>query len=236
MLKLTNYTVGIIGAMEAEVEILKEAMLIEKEEAVAHTTAYVGTLNDQNIVLVQSGIGKVNASIITALVLERFDIDYIINTGVAGAMDENLKVTDMVVSTEVAHHDVDATNFGYNFGQVPGMPSVYTSDGWLVKQTLAALSLNDEISSISGLVVSGDSFIDSDDEKEHIFKNFPDAMCVDMESSSIAQTCWQFKTPFVIIRSMSDSANDEADLNYEEFLGKACVHSSEVVKSVLREL
>ncbi len=233
---MTNYTVGIIGAMEPEVEILKDSMFIEKEETIAHTTAYIGTLNGQNIVLVQSGIGKVNASIITALILERYDIDYIINTGVAGAMDENLKVTDMVVSNEVAHHDVDATNFGYSYGQVPGMPAVYTSDDMLIRQTLTALSLNDEINGSSGLVVSGDSFIDSDAEKKHIYENFPNAMCVDMESSSIAQTCWQFKTPFVIIRSMSDSANDAADMNYEEFLAKACVHSSEVVKSVLREL
>lgn len=222
--------------MEPEVKLLKNAMLVEKEDKIAHTTAYAGTLNGQNIVLVQSGIGKVNASIITALLLERYDIDYVINTGVAGAMGENLKVTDMVVSTEVLHHDVDATSFGYSYGQVPGMPAVYTSDAMLVRQSLAALSLNDEINGSSGLVVSGDSFIDSDAEKEHISGNFPDAMCVDMESASIAQTCWQFNTPFVIIRSMSDSANESADMNYEEFLAKACVHSSEVVKSLLRVL
>lgn len=222
--------------MEPEVELLKNAMLVEKEDKIAHATAYAGTLNGQNIVLVQSGIGKVNASIITALLLERYNIDYVINTGVAGAMGENLKVTDMVVSTEVLHHDVDATNFGYSYGQVPGMPAVYTSDEMLVRRSLAALSLNDEINGSSGLVVSGDSFIDSDAEKENIFTNFPDAMCVDMESASIAQTCWQFNTPFVIIRSMSDSANESADMNYEEFLAKACVHSSEVVKSLLRVL
>lgn len=222
--------------MEPEVELLKNAMLIEKEDKLAHTTAYTGTLNGKNIVLIQSGIGKVNASIITALMLERYDIDYVINTGVAGAMGENLKVTDMVVSTSVAHHDVDATNFGYRYGQVPGLPEAYISDENLVRRALDALSLNDEINGASGLVVSGDSFIDSNAEKEHIFKHFPEAMCVDMESSSIAQTCWQFNTPFVIIRSMSDSANDAADMNYEEFLAKACVHSSEVVKSLLREL
>lgn len=222
--------------MEPEVELLKNAMLIEKEDQLAHTTAYTGTLNGKNIVLIQSGIGKVNASIITALMLERYNIDYVVNTGVAGAMGENLKVTDMVVSTSVAHHDVDATNFGYRYGQVPGMPEAYISDENLVRRALDALSLNDEINGASGLVVSGDSFIDSNAEKEHIFKHFPKAMCVDMESSSIAQTCWQFNTPFVIIRSMSDSANDAADMNYEEFLAKACVHSSEVVKSLLREL
>ena len=222
--------------MEPEVELLKNAMLIEREDQLAHTTAYTGTLNGKNIVLIQSGIGKVNASIITVLMLERYDIDYVINTGVAGAMGENLKVTDMVVSTSVAHHDVDATNFGYRYGQVPGMPEAYISDENLVRRALDALSLNDEINGASGLVVSGDSFIDSNAEKEHIFKHFPKAMCVDMESSSIAQTCWQFNTPFVIIRSMSDSANDAAEMIYEEFLAKACVHSSEVVKSLLREL
>lgn len=222
--------------MEPEVELLKNAMLVKKKDKIAHATAYAGTLNGQNIVLVQSGIGKVNASIITALLLERYNIDYVINTGVAGAMGENLKVTDMVVSTEVLHHDVDATNFGYSYGQVPGMPAVYTSDEMLVRRSLTALSLNDEINGSSGLIVSGDSFIDSDAEKENIFANFPDAMCVDMESASIAQTCWQFNTPFVIIRSMSDSANESADMNYEEFLAKACVHSSEVVKSLLRVL
>lgn len=222
--------------MEPEVELLKQAMIIEQEDRIAHTTAYIGTLNGRQTVLVQSGIGKVNASIITALLLERYDIDYVINTGVAGAMGKDLKVTDMVVSTEVVHHDVDATNFGYTYGQVPGMPASYKSDATLVKRALNALSLNDEINGGSGLVVSGDSFIDSDEEKDNIYGHFPDAMCVDMESSSIAQTCHQFNTPFVIIRSMSDSANDAADMNYEEFLAKACVHSSEVVKSLLREL
>ena len=233
---MTKQAVGIIGAMDPEVELLKNAMFINKEEQIAHAKAYIGRLEGQDIVLVQSGIGKVNASIITALLLERYDIKCVINTGVAGAMGENLKVTDMVVSEEVVHYDVDATTFGYKYGQVPGMPEVYPSDSKLVELTLNALSLNEEISGGSGLVVSGDSFIDSDKEKNNIYSHFPAAMCVDMESSSIAQTCWQFNTPFVIIRSMSDSADDTAEMNYEEFLAKACVHSSEVVKSLLREL
>ena len=106
---MTKQAVGIIGAMEPEVELLKNAMFINKEEQIAHAKAYIGRLEGQDIVLVQSGIGKVNASIITALLLERYDIKCVINTGVAGAMGENLKVTDMVVSEEVVHHDVDAT-------------------------------------------------------------------------------------------------------------------------------
>lgn len=222
--------------MEPEVELLKQAMTIEKEDTLAHTTAYIGVLNGQNLILVQSGIGKVNASIITALMLERYPVDYVINTGVAGAMGKNLQVTDMVVSTEVVHHDVDATNFGYVFGQVPSMPASYSSDAKLGSLALDIIAQNDEINGAKGLVVSGDSFIDSDSKKNVIYGNFKEALCVDMESASIAQTCYQFNTPFVIIRSMSDGADDTADMNYEEFLAKACVHSSEVVKSVLREL
>lgn len=222
--------------MQPEVELLKTAMIIKSEDKIAHTTAYAGTLNGQNIVLVESGIGKVNASIITALMLDRYDIDYIINTGVAGSMSAGLKVTDMVVSTTVLHHDVDATEFGYSRGQVPQMPLSYDADEKLIKLTQEALTLNDEINGFSGLVVSGDSFISSDSEKHQILNNFSESLCVDMESASIAQTCYQFNTPFVIIRSMSDAADDSANMNYEEFLAKACVHSSEVVKSLLREL
>lgn len=222
--------------MQPEVELLKSAMMIKSEDEIAHTTAYTGTLNGQNIVLVESGIGKVNASIITALMLERYSIDYVINTGVAGAMASGLKVTDMVVSTTVAHHDVDATEFGYSYGQVPQMPVSYAADEKLIVSTMEALALNDEINGFSGLVVSGDSFISSDSHKRQILNNFKGSLCVDMESASIAQTCYQFNTPFVIIRSMSDAADDSANMNYEEFLAKACVHSSEVVKSLLREL
>lgn len=233
---MTKFTVGIVGAMEPEVALLKTAMTIEREESLIHTTAFIGQLNGQNIVLVQSGIGKVNASIITALMIERYDLDYLINTGVAGALSNKLNVTDMVISTDVTHHDVDATAFGYVLGQVPGMPEVYHSDDQLQALALSIIDNNEEIKGQCGQVVSGDSFIDSKVEKDNILSNFADALCVDMESSSIAQTCYQFETPFLIMRSMSDKADDSADMSYDEFLARACVHSSEVVKSILREL
>lgn len=222
--------------MEPEIALLKTAMTIDREEQLIHTTAYIGHLNGQDIVLVQSGIGKVNASIIAAVMLERYDLDYLINTGVAGALAKELDVTDMVISTEVTHHDVDARTFGYVMGQVPGMPETYQSDQGLEKLALSIIEQNEEINGLSGLVVSGDSFIDKKEEKDKIISNFKNAACVDMESSSIAQTCYQFNTPFLIMRSMSDKADDSADMTYDEFLARACVHSSEVVKSILREL
>ena len=233
---MTKNTIGIIGAMEPEIELLKRAMVIEREEKLIHTTAFIGTLNQQDVVLVQSGIGKVNASIIAALMCDKYELDYLINTGVAGALSKKLSVTDMVISNQVAHHDVDASAFGYALGQVPGMPVAYESDSHLKDLALNILSLNSEIKGLEGLVVSGDSFIDNNEVKNDILTYFPDAFCVDMESSAIAQTAYQFNVPFLILRSLSDSADDSADMNYEEFLSKACVHSSEVVKSLLREL
>lgn len=222
--------------MEPEIDILKEWMDIEATDTIAHAKVYRGTLVGQDAVLVESGIGKVNASMITALLIERYNVRIIINTGVAGALSSNLDVTDMVVSTSVLHHDVDAVEFGYELGQVPGMPKFYIADKGLVKLALEAISSLPDINGHGGLIVSGDSFISNSAQKGNITSNFRKAMAVDMESAAIAQTCYQYSTPFVIIRSISDRADDTADMAYEEFLSKACVHSSEVVKSLLKDL
>lgn len=234
---MTDSTViGIIGAMKPEVDILKEWMDISATDSIAHTKVYRGQLAGREVALVESGIGKVNASMITALLLERYDVRIVINTGVAGALSDKLDVTDMVVSTSVLHHDVDAVEFGYDLGQVPGMPKLYLADKGLCKLTLEAISSNPDIKGHGGLVVSGDSFISSRQQKQAITKNFRQALAVDMESAAIAQTCYQYSTAFVIIRSISDKADDSADMTYDEFLAKACIHSSEVVKSLLKDL
>ncbi|MFC3417983.1 5'-methylthioadenosine/adenosylhomocysteine nucleosidase [Salinicoccus hispanicus] len=228
--------IGIIGAMKPEIDILLEWMDVESTDSIAHAKVYQGKLQGQDVVLVQSGIGKVNASMITALLLERYYVRIIINTGVAGGLSDALQVTDMVVSTSVLHHDVDAVEFGYALGQVPGMPKFYIADKGLVKLSMEAISGNPEINGHGGLIVSGDSFISSSEQKDGITRNFRKALAVDMESAAIAQTCYQYSTPFVIIRSISDKADDTADMTYEEFLSKACVHSSEVVKSLVKDL
>ncbi|WP_342389243.1 5'-methylthioadenosine/adenosylhomocysteine nucleosidase [Salinicoccus bachuensis] len=233
---MTKGVIGIIGAMKPEIDILKEWMDIEATDTIAHAKVYRGTLVGQDAVLVESGIGKVNASMITALLIERYNVRIIINTGVAGALSSDLDVTDMVVSTSVLHHDVDAVEFGYELGQVPGMPKFYIADKGLVKLTLEAISALPDINGHGGLIVSGDAFISNSAQKGNITRNFRKAKAVDMESAAIAQTCYQYSTPFVVIRSISDRADDTADMTYEEFLSKACVHSSEVVKSLLKDL
>ena len=232
----TETVVGVIGAMKEEVEILKKWIDISKTESIAHTDVYVGTLDSHRIILVESGIGKVNATLITSLLIDRYNVDLIVNTGVAGALSNELDVTDMVVSTTVVHHDVDAMAFGYVFGQVPGMPASYAADEKLVNAAMKVLQSNKTVKGFSGLIASGDSFIADSSQKSSIISNFSEALAVDMESASIAQTCHQFNVPFLIIRSISDKADQAADMTYEEFLKKACINSSEAVKLLLKEL
>lgn len=227
--------IGIIGAMEEEVAILKDEIQGLTTEKIAHVEVYKGTLFGKEVVLMQSGIGKVNAAICTTLLISNFKPDYIINTGSAGGLGSGLKVGDILVSTEVLHHDVDATEFGYTEGQVPMMPASYPADDMLVDKTTCAINKH-AYTAHTGLIVSGDSFIGSAEKKAVILEKFPHAMAVEMEAAAVAQTCYQFSTPFIITRAVSDLANGEAEMSFEQFLKVACVSSSNIVKSLLETL
>ena len=227
--------IGIIGAMEEEVEILKNKLVGIDEIKIAHTQFYTGTLNGRDVVLKQSGIGKVNAAISTSLLIQTFKPDYILNTGSAGALSEDLNVGDVVVSTEVRHHDVDATAFGYVLGQVPGMPDAYVANERLQRiatEIIEAESMTGKM----GLVVSGDSFIGRTEQKQQITTHFNTALAVEMEAAAIAQTAYQFDVPFIILRAISDLANGEADVSFEAFLEKAAVSSSAIVTRFVEKL
>lgn len=214
-----------------------ERLVSELEEPVitklAHTDFYQGHLNGKEVVLVESGIGKVNASIITTLLIHHFKVTAVINTGVAGGLSESLNVCDIVISDKVSHHDVDATYFGYDYGQVPGMPLDYDGDKLLIEKTHALIQNDSQFSSHIGRIVSGDSFIDAKESRQLITDRVSDALAVDMESAPIAQVCHQFGIPFIIIRSISDTSNDKTSMKYEEFLEVACVNSSNVVKLLM---
>lgn len=233
---MTNQPIGIIGAMAPEVEILLGEMTIDDTQTIAHATFHKGTLNNTPVVLARSGIGKVNAAMITTILLHHYNAGMVINTGVAGSLSESVNVTDIVVSTHVLHHDVDAVNFNYELGQVPGMPRAFVSPEQLVEDTLLAINSNLDVAASSGLIVSGDSFIGDQESKSTIVSNFGDSLAVDMESASIAQVCYQFNVPFIIIRSISDNANDHAEMKYDEFLEIACINSSNVVKLLLNNM
>lgn len=222
--------------MAPEVEILLSEMTVQSSSTIAHATFHRGTLNNCDIVLVESGIGKVNAAMITTILLHDYNVSLVINTGVAGSLSESVNVTDIVVSTHVLHHDVDAVNFNYELGQVPGMPLFYESPNRLVEQTLETIQTHLDVRAASGLIVSGDSFIGDQQSKSVITTHFSAALAVDMESAPIAQVCHQFNVPFIIIRSISDNANDHAEMKYDEFLEIACINSSNVVKLLLNQM
>lgn len=227
--------IGIIGAMEEEVAILKDQLTQLDEIHIAHVKFYRGQLNGHEVVLTQSGIGKVNVAISTTLLIHEFKPDVIINTGSAGALDGDLNVGDVVVSESVAYHDADAQAFGYELGQIPQMPAQYAADAELLELATEAIEAQ-SLTAQKGLIVSGDSFIGTNTQRETIRVAFPDALAVEMEATAIAQTCYQFNVPFIITRAISDLANGEAELSFEAFLKKAAQSSSQVVENLVNKI
>lgn len=227
--------IGIIGAMEEEVEILKSSIENRETIQIAHVIFYKGNIEDKQVVLAQSGIGKVNAAITATLLTNEFKPDLIINTGSAGSVDSELNIGDIIISNKVYYHDVNATAFGYKLGQVPSMPEFYETDKELIdlaKSSIEQLDLN----GIVGEVATGDSFIGSIDQRKVIKSNFPTASVVEMEAGAIAQTCYQYNVPIIVTRAVSDLADKESDVTFEEFLKVACVNSSKIVKLLLNRV
>ncbi len=227
--------IGIIGAMEAEVKSLREKMEGVEVKNIGGADFYSGKLFGKDVVIVQCGIGKVNAALRTQLLISNFGITHLINTGIAGSMASGLGIFDFVVSEKTVYHDFDTTLFGYKLGQVPGMPETYKADEKLADLALKAFE-NSDISSqhkiMKGRIASGDQFISSAEKKDFIVKNFQPA-CVEMEGCAIAHACYANKVPFVIIRCMSDCADEEAKEAYEEV--KASKASSSFLLEVIKE-
>lgn len=232
---------GIIGAMEPEVAILKAQLTDAKSSEHAGYTFYQGQLAGSDVVIVQSGIGKVAAALATAVLIDRFNVDYVVNTGSAGGFDTQLTVGDIVVSSEVRYHDVDLTAFGYKIGQLPANPEAFIPHQDLIMAAqagIAQLSQDGEanIQAITGLITTGDTFMTKEEDVTKARKNFPTMAAVEMEGAAIAQTCLQLKTPFVVIRSLSDIAGKESPHTFEEYLQTASLNSSQLVLNMLAQL
>lgn len=229
-------TIAVVGAMEQEIELLRESMANVKHVSFGKFSAYEGELAGKRMVLVLSGIGKVNAAVSTSWVIHQFAPDCVINTGSAGGLGQGLKVGDVVIGETVAHHDVDVTAFGYVWGQVPQLPAVFTSDSNLIRQAEKAAQVFEGAAVTQGLIVSGDRFVHSSEGVAEIRSHFPDVKAVEMEAAAIAQTCHQLEVPFVIIRAVSDSADEKADISFEEFLKTAAVSSAKMVTEIVKSL
>ncbi|MCK6257853.1 5'-methylthioadenosine/S-adenosylhomocysteine nucleosidase [Fictibacillus sp. KIGAM418] len=228
--------IGIIGAMEEEVIILRDKLSQRQDKILAGCEFYTGKIDGLDIILLKSGIGKVNAAIGTTLMIEMFQPDCLINTGSAGGFHKDLNVGDVVISTEVRHHDVDATIFGYEYGQVPQMPAYYVPDADLVSIALKSAEKVSGIQVAKGLIASGDSFMSDHERVEFIRTKLAGLYAAEMEAAAIAQVAYQFKVPFVIIRSLSDIAGKDARVSYDQFLDTASKHSAELILLMIEEL
>ncbi|MBG9981815.1 5'-methylthioadenosine/adenosylhomocysteine nucleosidase [Aerococcaceae bacterium DSM 111020] len=226
---------GIIGAMAEEIAHLKRQMTIDDTVPLHGMIYYTGQLHQVPIVLVESGIGKVNATISTAVLIEHFEVTAIINTGTAGAADPALRIGDVVIGDYMIHHDVDVRGFGYQPGQMAGMPEGYFSDSELIHLAQKVIRTQG-IEPVRGTIVSGDEFVNSTERVEAIREQFPKARACEMESAAIAQTAYVMETPFVIIRVISDTADQSAALTFDEFVLTAGRHSAQMVQELIFEL
>lgn len=229
--------IGIIGAMEEEVNILKEKMSIDAVEKKASMEFFKGKLNDKDVVIVRSGISKVNAAVCTQILIDDFNVDCVINTGIAGSLQNKIDIGDIVISSDAMQHDVDATGFGYDPGVIPRMESsVFKADERLIE--LAKKVCEAEIPSIAahvGRVVTGDQFISDREVKNKIESNFH-GYCTEMEGAAIAQAAYLNNIPFVILRAISDKSDDSATVDYPAFEKKAIEHSVILVENMLKQL
>lgn len=227
--------IGILVAMDEEIKRLTEEITSGEVYEIANQTFYDGKISDHQVTVVRSGIGKVNATIATTLLIQLFEVDIVINTGSAGAIGEGLAIGDLVIASNLTYHDVDNRGFGYTYGQIPQMDAQYEADttiGNLLDQ--AALEIDWRVR--KGLIVTGDSFISSDAQIAHIKEFFPAALVTEMEGAAVAQTCVQFDKPFAVVRAVSDTADNEATVNFDEFVLMAGKRSAELVMLFLKNL
>lgn len=228
---------GIIGAMEEEVQLLKGEMKNVKETVLAGMSFCEGKLWNHPMVVVRSGIGKVNMAICTQILIDVFQVEAVINTGVAGGLYSELSIGDIVLSSEAMQHDMDATGFGYKKGEIPRMEqSVFAADKNLIQLAKQACeTVNTDIHCFVGRVVSGDQFIQSSAKKEELIQDFG-GYCAEMEGAAMAQTAFLNHIPFLIIRAISDKADDSAQMSYEQFEEQAIIHTMKLLAAMFLKM
>ncbi|MCR5101642.1 MAG: 5'-methylthioadenosine/adenosylhomocysteine nucleosidase [Butyrivibrio sp.] len=228
---------GIIGAMEEEVAHLKSEMDVKRTVKKASMEFFEGTIGNTEVVVVKSGIAKVNAGICVQILVDIFEVTHIINTGVAGSLNAKIDIGDIVLSEDACYHDVDATIFGYKKGEVPQLGvSEFKGDKWLIE--IAQKSIKEAASDVNvfvGRVCSGDQFIADDSVKQNIIDNFG-GLCTEMEGAAIAQASYLNNVPFIIIRAISDKADGSGSVDYPTFEKKAAKDCAALVDAMIRNI
>ena len=227
---------GIIGAMKIEIETLKESLEGMVTSCRTGMEFYEGTLEGTDVVIVQCGVGKVNAAMCAQILCDCYGVTHLINTGIAGSLNAELDIGDLVVSSDAMYHDFDCVHFGYEMGKVPGMDTVsFPADEQLIGYAFAAAeSLNPGHTKI-GRVASGDQFVAEKELKERIISR-TQGLCTEMEGAAIAQTACRNAMPFVILRAISDKADDSAEMDYPTFEKLAAHRCAQVTKALALQL
>jgi len=223
--------------MDEEVLQIVNEMEVEKVENKASMTFNMGKLSGKDVVIVRSGIGKVNAAVCTQILVDDFGVDYVINTGIAGSLKSEIDIADIVISDDVLHHDMDASGFGYALGQIPRMETLsFKADEKLI--ALAKDSCAHVIPQVGvhiGRIVSGDQFISNKEVKDKIISNFS-GYCTEMEGAAIAQAAYLNKVPFLILRAISDKADDSATMDYPTFEAQAIKNSVLLIRELVARI
>jgi adenosylhomocysteine nucleosidase len=227
---------GIIGAMDEELEILLKEMTLEKTKIKANMCFNQGRLYGKELVVVRSGIGKVNAAVCTQILIDDFGVDKVINVGIAGGIGEAVYPGDVVVANNLVQHDMDTSAFGEKIGQIPRLDTYdFKCDKELVDKAKVACDGIEEHKSFIGRIVTGDQFISNTEKIKWLNEKF-EALACEMEGGSIAQVCYLNNVPFVVIRSISDNANNGAHMDYEKFAPIAIKNSTEILKNIINNI
>lgn len=229
--------IAIIGAMSEEVDALAIHLTKPVKYEALNSVYYLGKLCGHEVVIFQSGIGKVGAAISTTFVLEHFSPDYLINIGSAGGFDSRLSVGDIIISTEVCYHDVDVSMIGCEYGQVPNLPVAFKANSQLVALANQAAKKIIGHKAFDGLVCTGDFFMSGAQSIALVRSHFPSVLAVDMEAAAIGHTCYLYNCPFVVVRAISDLVdNPSNNLDFYSFLAVAAKNSAHLVIDILKQL
>ncbi|VTS36943.1 MTA/SAH nucleosidase [Streptococcus porcinus] len=227
--------IGIIAAMEEELRLLVEQLADKESHNILANTYYTGKIAGQDIILVQSGVGKVMSAMTVAILVEYFKVDALINTGSAGAVAPHLQIGDVVVANQLVYHDVDLRAFGYDYGQMSMQPLYFESHPDFVTIFKTVLD-HAECNSAIGLIATGDSFIAGAEKLNMIKEHFPDVLAVEMEGAAIAQAAYACGKPFIVVRAMSDTAAHDANITFDQFIVEAGRKSAQILLAFLEAL
>ena len=221
--------IAIIAALDTEKAFLIENINHPIKENYIGKDIYQGVISGHQVIVAESGIGKVNSAIMATHLIDKFEPDYLINIGSAGGLNNQISIGDVVIADRLIYNDAFNQVFGYAAGQIPQEPEFFETD-----KNLRELILEDKTIK-AGLIVTGDSFIEKNNRKQ-LIENFPDALATEMEGASIAQVAFKLKTPVAVIRSISDNANSTADVDFDKFVVEAGRKTGQVVIDLLSKL